>query len=146
VTLACLVTMGVTASLGIWQLGRADQKMVLQNAIDRQMALPPLDVDGLLGTSPLDGVIHRSARLRGTWEDRATVFLDNRSMGGQAGFHVVTPLRLAGSDARVLVVRGWYQTTSRTGPAYHAFPPRRAEVLVSPTAHREAETAKAHRE
>jgi len=130
VTLACLVTMGVTASLGVWQLGRADQKMGLQNAIDRQMALPPLDVDGLLGTSPLDGVIHRSARLRGTWEDRATVFLDNRSMGGQAGFHVVTPLRLAGSDARVLVVRGWVPRDFQDRTRVPRVPTPEGEVLV----------------
>jgi surfeit locus 1 family protein len=107
VTLACLVTMGVTASLGMWQLGRADQKTTLQAAIDRQTALPPLDVSGLLATPALAEVHHRSARLRGTWETHATVFLENRSMAGQAGFHVVTPLRLAGSDARLLVVRGW---------------------------------------
>lgn len=107
VTLACLVTVGVTASLGVWQLGRADQKIALQADIDRQMALPPLDNRGLLGLPRLSEATHRSAVLDGRWEAAATVFLDNRSMGGQAGFHVVTPLHLAGSDARVLVVRGW---------------------------------------
>lgn len=107
-TLATAATMAVTASLGFWQLGRAAQKTEYQRQVERQMALPALHGDELLamrGTGR--DVIHRPAMLRGSWVAGATVFLDNRPMDGQAGFHVVTPLRLAGREASVLVVRGW---------------------------------------
>lgn len=107
VTLACVVTMAVTASLGFWQVGRADQKLALEAAIERQAALPELDTRSLLALSSWDAAWHRPAVLEGEWVPRATVFLDNRPMNGQAGFHVVTPLKLNGSDASVLVVRGW---------------------------------------
>ena len=45
--------------------------------------------------------------LRGTWDARRTIFLDNRQMRGTPGFHVVTPLKLEGTDRHVLVQRGW---------------------------------------
>jgi len=45
-------------------------------------------------------------RLRGRWRSEATVYLDNRSMDGRAGFLVVTPLLLADGDA-IAVQRGW---------------------------------------
>ena len=35
------------------------------------------------------------------------LLLDNRTYQGHAGYHVLTPLRLAESDAVVLVNRGW---------------------------------------
>lgn len=130
VTLACLVTMGVTASLGVWQLGRAEQKTAWQSAIDRQMALPPLDNSGLLATSASGEAVHRSAVLRGRWVGRATVFLDNRAMGGQAGFHVITPLHLSGSDASVLVVRGWVPRDFQDRTRVPTIPAPEGEVRI----------------
>ena len=46
------------------------------------------------------------------------IFVDNRIHGGRAGFHVVTPLAIAGAGALVLVNRGW---VPRSG-AYPASP------------------------
>lgn len=107
VSLACLATMAVTASLGDWQLGRARQKLDQQAGIERQTAMPAVSGEQLTGMRDLGQAMHRAAVLRGTWVPRATVFLDNRPMAGQAGFYVATPLRLSGSDAAVLVLRGW---------------------------------------
>ena len=53
--------------------------------------------------------MYRPVVLRGTWLAQHTVFLDNRQMNGKPGFYVVTPLRLEGSGAVVLVERGWAQ-------------------------------------
>ena len=36
-----------------------------------------------------------------------TVFLDNRTREGIAGFHVLTPMKLLGRDRYLLVLRGW---------------------------------------
>jgi cytochrome oxidase assembly protein ShyY1 len=35
------------------------------------------------------------------------VFLDNRPQQGRAGFYLVMPFKIAGSDTSVLVARGW---------------------------------------
>jgi surfeit locus 1 family protein len=45
--------------------------------------------------------------LRGQWLPERTVFLDNRQMNAVPGFYVVTPLRLEGRQAVLLVQRGW---------------------------------------
>jgi surfeit locus 1 family protein len=47
--------------------------------------------------------------LQGRWLPEHTVFLDNRQMRGKPGFDVLTPLRIDGSDAVVVVQRGWVQ-------------------------------------
>ena len=106
ITLAAVVAMAATASLGRWQLSRAAQKQALAAAIAEQGRLAPLQAADLLessGPPPL----HRRVLLRGRWQPEATVFLDNRQMQGRVGFFVFTPLRLAGGDAAVLVQRGW---------------------------------------
>jgi len=100
-----LLALSATLALGRWQLSRAAQKEAWQNSIASQGALPPLDGVALakLGAGPL----HRKVNLRGHWLDQNTVFLDNRPMHNQAGWYVVTPLKIEDSEALVLVQRGW---------------------------------------
>ena len=98
-----------TLALGAWQMSRADEKLALQAAIAQRQAMPPLAQRELLASPRGPDVLHRAVVLRGTWAARHTVFLDNRQMRGKPGFFVVTPLRLEGSDAAVLVERGWVQ-------------------------------------
>ncbi len=107
VTAAAVFTMAVTASLGMWQLDRAAQKVALQEQIDQSGRLPAWQVEDLLGASDLLAGMHRPVQLRGRWVNEASVFLDNRQMGARNGFILVTPLKLAGSERAVLVQRGW---------------------------------------
>ncbi len=107
VLMAALVTVGVTASMGIWQLSRAAQKNTLKESIATRGALPPLAGGELLALAAPAEAIHRPVSLRGRWVPGATVFLDNRPMNGRTGFVVLTPLQLTGSDRVVLVQRGW---------------------------------------
>ena len=106
-TVATVLMVALTFSLGQWQLRRAAQKEALQAAIDVQKRLPALDVRGLIATENIANVMHREAVLQGTWQAAHTVYLDNRPMDGKSGFWVVTPLLLAGSQQAVLVQRGW---------------------------------------
>jgi surfeit locus 1 family protein len=54
--------------------------------------------------------------LKGEWLPAHTVYLDNRQMNAKPGFFVLTPLKLEGTGAVVLVQRGWAQRsfTDRT--------------------------------
>lgn len=108
-TLAAAVGVAATLGLGAWQMSRAAQKLALQAAIEQRKAMPPLDQQAVLAARPLSQLVHRPVVLRGTWLERHTVFLDNRQMQGKQGFYVVTPLKLEGSTAVVLVERGWAQ-------------------------------------
>lgn len=105
--MAALLMIALTARLGFWQLDRAAQKQALQAQQAQRRQLPALDA-ATLARTPEQSVaqLQRTVRLQGRWAPEATVFLDNRPMAGQVGFHVLTPLRLDDGSA-VLVQRGW---------------------------------------
>lgn len=121
-TLAALVGVTVTASLGRWQLSRAAQKESLQAAIDTQGRLPALDARALLAAADPAALLHRQVHLRGLWLPERTVFLDNRQMRGQPGFYVLTPLALENSQTVVLVQRGWVRRNFVDRAALPALP------------------------
>jgi len=102
--------MALTFSLGRWQLSRADEKLALQAALHAREQMPPVPASELLAArkdTQVQPLLHRDVALQGEWLAAQTVFLDNRVMDGRAGFFVLTPLRLADSQAVVLVLRGW---------------------------------------
>lgn len=106
-TTATLLALGVTLSLGRWQLSRAAEKELIQSRIDAREKLPALGIAELLATAEPEYTIHRTIYLRGRWLSDKTVFLDNRPMEGKAGFYVVTPLLPDGERTAILVQRGW---------------------------------------
>lgn len=100
-----LVGVVLTFFLGQWQVGRADYKQGLQLRQDSLGRDPAIRIDG----SPLtaDAVMLRKVEVRGEFDPKYTVFVDNRLYQHQPGYHVATPLRIAGSQRYVLVNRGW---------------------------------------
>jgi len=107
ITAATLLTMGVTASMGVWQLSRAQQKAALEAQIQTRAALPAWSSGDLLASANPERDIHRPVALTGSWVPGASLYLDNRPMNGRSGFVLVTPLRLSGGELSVLVQRGW---------------------------------------
>jgi surfeit locus 1 family protein len=92
-------------ALGFWQLERADEKRRLAAELAHRAAAPPLAI----GDAPLDPEATRYRRVQATgrFEAAGQVYIENRHHAGKLGFHVITPLQLAGSERRVLVNRGW---------------------------------------
>lgn len=109
VTLVALAALAVTVSLGRWQLSRAAQKEAVERQVDAQQQQPVLDQQAFLALPNAASAIHRPVRLRGLWLPSRTLYLDNRQMHELAGFYVLTPLALEGSDQTVMVQRGWIQ-------------------------------------
>jgi surfeit locus 1 family protein len=109
IALAALAGVALTLSLGFWQWGRGAQRTALHEAVATRERAPAVSAAELLSAADPQVLLHRSVLLRGAWVGERTVFLDNRQMNGVPGFYVVTPLRLQGSDAVVLVQRGWVQ-------------------------------------
>lgn len=107
VAFATAFTMAVTASLGLWQLGRAAQKQALQDQVNQRSELATWTERDVLDAADPKAGLHRTVRLQGQWIPEANVFLDNRQMDARVGFFLVTPLRLAESDRVILVQRGW---------------------------------------
>ena len=109
VTVAALVALATTLSLGRWQLSRAAQKEALLAQAQAQQSRAVLDQQAFLALPHAASAVHRPVRLRGLWLPEQTIYLDNRQMDELVGFYVLTPLALAGSDQVVMVQRGWVQ-------------------------------------
>jgi surfeit locus 1 family protein len=102
-----VVAVAGTARLGIWQLDRAAQKIALERAWSEHSQLEPLPGSELpRDADAVTAGLHRRIMVQGRWLPRHTLYLDNRTQHGSAGFVVVTPLLIAPGDA-VLVQRGW---------------------------------------
>ncbi len=133
VTLAALMAIAVTSALGLWQLGRADEKLALQAQRLQRQTLPPVDW-GRLAEADAQGALaslyDRPVALRGRWLHEATVFLDNRTMGGRVGFVVVTPLLPPNGGVPLLVQRGWVPRRMDDRTALPTLPQVDAEVEV----------------
>lgn len=101
---AAVLLIALTCWLGAWQGGRALEKeeVELRQTIQRDAA----EVE-LAGEVPealaLDG---RRIVVRGEFMPHATVYWDNRFVGKVAGMAVITPLRITGGRAVILVDRG----------------------------------------
>jgi surfeit locus 1 family protein len=107
VWLGVVVAMAATARLGLWQLDRAAQKTAIGQAWRDRSQLEPMP-GSQLPREPADvaTALHRRIVIEGRWLPRHTIYLDNRTLHGLAGFVVVTPLLIAPGEA-VLVQRGW---------------------------------------
>jgi len=104
-TIAAVAGVVLTFFLGEWQIGRADYKQGLQNRQDVLGREPAIRIGA--ASLAADDVLLRKVEVRGEFAPKYTVFVDNRLYQHQPGYHVATPLRIAGSDRYVVVNRGW---------------------------------------
>ena len=103
--IAAFVVVALTLSLGNWQLRRADEKRAIRARAEQAGHSAPVVVPAQpVDAAALDG---RRVAVRGRFLAGRTVFVDNRTHNGVAGFHVATPVRIEGSELHVLVLRGW---------------------------------------
>ena len=95
----------VCAGLGVWQLDRAAQKRELGVELAARASAPPV----VVGDAPIDPAAtrYRSLVARGRFEAEGQIYIENRHHAGKVGFHVITPLRVDGTERRLLVNRGW---------------------------------------
>lgn len=104
-SIAAAVLLPLFLFLGYWQLQRAEEKRQLQGEYDARANGPAVLVEGRL-QRPEELQFYRVIA-RGYYETDYQVLVDNRVHQGQAGYHVITPLRLVDSPVRLLVNRGW---------------------------------------
>lgn len=104
-TLAVILLLPLFISLGQWQWNKASVKGDLQSLLDTRMAEPAVHLSSTL-VDP-QAMRYRQLVVRGSYEPQYQILIDNRIYREQAGYHVLTPLRIEGSETRVLVNRGW---------------------------------------
>ncbi len=114
---------------GFWQLDRLEQTRA-ENAVRvSREAQEPLVIGGDADTSELllaaeagQELDLRRATATGVFEPEDELLLRSRSLNGQPGWHVLTPLALA-DGSRLLVDRGWVPYDHDTVPVTGAPPP-----------------------
>jgi surfeit locus 1 family protein len=112
-TLAAIAGILLTIALGNWQLGRGNDKAALAQRVEAANRDALIELSGT-EVRPAD-VAWRRLEVRGRFEPKYAVLIDNRILRGVVGYYVMMPLRIEGSDRYVLVNRGWVAgTNSRT--------------------------------
>jgi surfeit locus 1 family protein len=101
---AAMIAVGVGISLGQWQTRRAAEKQAIEARLSAREVAPPVALNSAVQT---DDVEFRRVVVKGEFVRDWPVYLDNRPYNGAAGFYVLMPLKIAGSDMHVLVMRGW---------------------------------------
>jgi surfeit locus 1 family protein len=91
--------------LGLWQYNKAELRKEIQSSYNAS-----LDQDALVlpdNLTNVDAWKHKKVKVKGHYETKYQILLDNQVEENVAGFHVITPLRLDGSNDYVLINRGW---------------------------------------
>lgn len=104
-TLLLALPIPVFLTLGLWQLDRAEQKRDLTHTLAIRGELPPMVIEGLVNDPSV--LRYRRIQAKGHYLADGQFLIEGRREGGKTGFHVMTPLRLSGSDLLLLVNRGW---------------------------------------
>lgn len=94
------------AQLGFWQLDRADEKDLIQQDIEQKFAAEPLKLTTTVGDA-WNEWRYRKIEATGHFGDGFQIYLDNRVHNGKAGYHMIAPFYLEGSDTAILINRGW---------------------------------------
>lgn len=104
-TLATIVGLCACLGMGNWQLHRAAYKRGLARLYAQQAAMPSQPLPG--GAFQPQDYVYRRVRVTGVFDPAHQIYLDNQVYHGQAGYHVLAPLRIPGSTRAVVVDRGW---------------------------------------
>lgn len=99
-----LLLVPLFCALGVWQLGRAEEKRAIAEGWEQQRLQPAVALDALPDNP--DTLRYRPVVLKGEFLAGRDFLLDNRIRQGRYGVEVITPLRRSSGEL-VLVNRGW---------------------------------------
>lgn len=102
VTIASVI---IFLELGKWQLSRADEKNARYEQIEQYAKQPAVTLPGTLVS--LKNFHYRDVEVQGEYLSEYTIYLDNKTYHGRAGYHIITPLKIANSSLHVAINRGW---------------------------------------
>lgn len=106
--LLALAVAAVFASLGCWQLRRADEKAAWLADWQARALLPAVDLAAVDADAPESR--YRRVELRGEYRPQQEFLLLNRVRDGRVGAEAYTPFVPAGGGDWLLVDRGWYES------------------------------------
>lgn len=119
-TAVMMLSVTLFVALGIWQLGRAEEKRQQATELEGRSLLPPYELGPLEASA--EPLRYRRLIATGTFEAEGQLLIENRHYGGKTGYHVITPLRLDSGGVRVLVNRGWIPADTQGQPTESPVP------------------------
>jgi surfeit locus 1 family protein len=109
-TLATAIMLGICIKLGLWQYNKADTRRNLQTQLTARMSEPAVALPAKIVA--LETWRYKRVKFAGQFDTRYQLLLDNQVQNTVAGFHVLTPMQVEGSNTYVLVNRGWVPRTA----------------------------------
>ncbi len=95
----------LTYSLGQWQTGRAQEKQTLVAEQARALASSP--ITPTTPTLDLDNLSYRKIEVRGRFNSKALIYIDNRQVNGRPAVQVVQGFQPQGEQFLIPVDRGY---------------------------------------
>ncbi|MCX7068138.1 MAG: SURF1 family protein [Methylococcales bacterium] len=110
-TLAFLCLLALLLSLGMWQLGRAQEK---RDFLSQQQQAQTVETVPLSTATEdnADTSRYKKLEVAGRYDTRQQFLIDNQVSEGKVGYFVLTPFMLQGENKGVLVNRGWIAANS----------------------------------
>jgi surfeit locus 1 family protein len=103
--LAASIVIAIGLALGQWQMHRAAYKVAIEAKLTARGSEAPIVLDSNFVN--VDNAEYRHVLVSGEFVEGWPIYLENRPYNGVAGFYLLMPLKIAGSDVHVLVARGW---------------------------------------
>lgn len=121
--LVVALTVVLFVNLGLWQVRRLEERKELNATIEARMGQEPIDLERLVAEVGIDPEVleYRRVIVKGTYDVEREILLQARTLNGQSGHNVVTPLNWKG--ATLAVNRGWVPIDSLGPPVPEALPP-----------------------
>lgn len=106
-TILVIIASLVMIRLGFWQLDRLESRRAFNQRVMDQIQREPLTLDSNTIELDLTAMEYRKVEVTGAYDPTYEVALRNQVWRDQYGVHLITPLRIEGTDRYVLVDRGW---------------------------------------
>jgi len=106
-TLAYCCLLPLLLALGIWQLGRSDEKKVFLEQQAKGLASAEIIQLSTAVKEDVNRLRYKKVQATGHYDHAHQFLLDNQISEGKAGYFVITPFFLQGETQAVLVNRGW---------------------------------------
>lgn len=105
-TVVYLCLLPLLLALGNWQLGRSEEKRVLIEQEQEGVASVVLHFTAAIDED-VDALRYRRVEITGQYDPKHQFLLDNQISEGKAGYYVLTPFVVQGTEKAVLINRGW---------------------------------------
>ncbi|MGE0352892.1 MAG: SURF1 family protein [Gemmatimonadales bacterium] len=125
-----LIVAAVCVRLGLWQSHRLVERRALNAVYAARRAMPPLHLPGDPLPADSGGLTERRLRVTGRYDAANQTVLRGMPYRDAPGVHLITPLRIAGSDSAVLIDRGFVPAADAVHPDLNV-PPDTGVVTVS---------------